>query len=61
MASPPGMQSLSIVRNGLGTVTSSLAGLDCGSACVTDVATGTPVTLTATPYAANPQHGLQRI
>ncbi len=51
MASPPGMQSLSIVRNGPGSVASSLAGLDCGSACVTDVPTGTIVTLAATASA----------
>ena len=35
--------------NGVGTVTSSPAGMDCGTACATTFNSGTPVLLTATP------------
>ena len=34
---------------GTGTVTSNLPGINCGTACAASYATGTPVTLTATP------------
>lgn len=42
---------LSLVRagTGSGTVTSSPAGIDCGTVCANTYAYGTPVTLTATP------------
>ena len=47
----PGFHRLSVVRtgSGTGTVTSSPAGVDCGSDCLHDYATGTVVTLTAAP------------
>ena len=47
----PGFNRLSVVRTGTGTgtVTSSPAGVSCGSDCIEDYATGTAVTLTATP------------
>jgi endoglucanase len=35
--------------SGTGTVTSSPAGIDCGSTCVATFSSGTTVTLTATP------------
>lgn len=41
--------SLSKAGSGVGTVTSSPAGIDCGAACSADFATGTIITLTATP------------
>src|SRR4029077_3552256 len=45
--------TLSISRQGLGsgTVTSSPAGIDCGTACTATYDSGTVVTLTATPAA----------
>lgn len=47
----PPVNSLTVVRGGggMGTVTSSPAGIDCGATCTTTVETGTLVTLTATP------------
>jgi hypothetical protein len=46
---------LSVTRagNGAGTVTSSPAGIDCGSTCATAYAPGTPVTLTAAASAGS--------
>jgi hypothetical protein len=43
--------SLTVARSGSGsgTVTSSPAGIDCGTACVQSFASGTSLTLTATP------------
>jgi Divergent InlB B-repeat domain len=38
---------------GSGTVTSSPAGINCGTACAASYVTGTPVTLTATPAAGS--------
>lgn len=43
--------SLSVARTGSGGVTSSPAGIDCGSTCEAQFGAGTPVTLTATPAA----------
>ena len=40
--------TLTVVRSGAGTVTSSPAGIDCGVACASDFAFATAVTLTAT-------------
>lgn len=40
--------SVALAGSGLGTVTSSPAGIDCGSTCSHDFASGTQVTLTAT-------------
>ncbi|MEA1052915.1 hypothetical protein U5801_24355 [Lamprobacter modestohalophilus] len=40
---------LSISKSGNGTITSEPAGIDCGSDCTQDYASGTAVTLTATP------------
>jgi len=44
------VSSLSVAKSGAGggSVTSSPAGIDCGSACAVDFSTGTVVTLTAT-------------
>jgi len=41
--------NLTIFVDGLGTVTSSPAGIDCGKSCVGSFAAGTTVTLTGTP------------
>lgn len=48
-------QSLTVTKagTGTGTVTSSPAGIDCGSDCTESYATGTSVTLTATPSAGS--------
>ncbi|MCX7556998.1 proprotein convertase P-domain-containing protein [Xanthomonadaceae bacterium JHOS43] len=43
--------TLTLARNGSGTVTSSPSGINCGSACQSTFAKGTQVTLTATPAA----------
>jgi hypothetical protein len=42
--------TLTIVRsgNGIGSVTASVGGIDCGSTCMATLSTGTEVTLTAT-------------
>jgi NOL1/NOP2/fmu family ribosome biogenesis protein len=40
---------LSVIRSGSGTVTSSPAGIDCGSECEHEYAAATALTLTATP------------
>ena len=47
----PAVNSLTVVRGGggMGTITSSPAGIDCGATCTITVETGTLVTLTATP------------
>jgi RHS repeat-associated protein/uncharacterized repeat protein (TIGR02543 family) len=47
----PAFKALSVatVGSGAGTVTSSPAGLDCGTVCRADFAPNTPVTLTASP------------
>ena len=47
----PDVRTLTVTRggNGGGTVDSSVGGLNCGTACSADIATGTTVTLTATP------------
>ncbi len=42
-------RTLAVSRSGQGAVTSSPAGVDCGSTCVSDFDTGTGVTLTAVP------------
>jgi len=51
----PGLYSLSVSRNGSGsgTVTSSPAGINCGSDCVEQYAEGTTVALTAIPSAGS--------
>jgi hypothetical protein len=41
--------SLSVTLTGTGTVTSSPAGISCGTICAAQFSTGTTVTLTATP------------
>jgi hypothetical protein len=41
--------TLSVNREGSGTVTSNPAGIDCGNTCSAAYNSGTPVTLTATP------------
>ncbi len=48
---PPGQFDLAVTKSGTGggTVTSSPAGIDCGSDCSESLAAGTSVTLTATP------------
>lgn len=43
--------TLSVSRSGQGTVTSNPAGIDCGATCGASFASGTTVTLTATPGA----------
>lgn len=43
--------TLSVSKVGSGTVSSSPAGIDCGSTCSASYAGGTPVSLTATPSA----------
>jgi hypothetical protein len=43
--------SLGIATSGTGTVTSSPAGIDCGTDCIESYLSGTSVTLTATPAA----------
>lgn len=48
-AASEAMQTLTVSRVGHGTVTSSPAGIRCGSMCVHDFPSGTTVTLTATP------------
>jgi hypothetical protein len=55
-AKPAGPSAkLSVKKNGTGTgtVTSSPAGIACGTACTTTVATGAPVELTAQPAAGS--------
>ncbi|HEX5927892.1 MAG TPA: hypothetical protein VFY48_00695 [Solirubrobacterales bacterium] len=42
-------RSLTVVKSGLGTVTSNPTGIQCGSTCEKAFASGTEVTLTATP------------
>jgi Divergent InlB B-repeat domain len=48
---PPASASLSVTTTGaaMGTVTSAPSGITCGVTCSASFATGTPVTLTATP------------
>ena len=41
--------TLSVIKSGSGTVVSSPAGIDCGSACSAPFASGTPVSLSAIP------------
>ena len=43
------LYTLNVSVSGNGTVTSSPAGIDCGSICTMNYASGTPVMLTATP------------
>ena len=45
--------SLTVTRTGSGSVASSPAGISCGSACSASFASGTSVTLTATPAAGS--------
>ena len=45
--------SVAVAGAGSGTVTSSPAGINCGADCTEDYASGTPVTLTATPDAGS--------
>ncbi|CAK0748842.1 lysyl endopeptidase [Gammaproteobacteria bacterium] len=42
-------QTLTVVKNGSGTVTSNPSGIDCGSTCSASFASGTNVALTAAP------------
>ncbi len=46
---PPMLLSVTKSGSGAGTVASSPAGIDCGATCSTSFASGTSVTLTATP------------
>jgi hypothetical protein len=48
-APPPGKHVLTVVKTGSGTVTSSPAGIDCGSACSATFDDGATIVLTATP------------
>ena len=52
---PPPARTLTVSKagNGTGSVTSSPAGIDCGSDCSESYADGTSVTLTATPAAGS--------
>ncbi len=52
---PPGQFDLAVSKSGTGagTVTSSPAGIDCGSDCSETLVDGTSVTLTATPAAGS--------
>ncbi len=45
--------ALTVTRTGSGTVTSSPAGIDCGTTCSANFAAGSAVTLTATPAAGS--------
>jgi len=47
----PAFKTLNISKagSGIGTITSTPAGIDCGATCSADFATGTVITLTATP------------
>ena len=47
--SKSGQMSLTVTKEGKGTVTSSPAGIDCGADCNEDYASETAITLTATP------------
>ena len=51
----PTLPTLTVTRTGTGggTVTSSPAGITCAPSCVANFASGTPVTLTATPDGAS--------
>jgi hypothetical protein len=46
---PPGQQQLAVTKSGLGTVTSSPAGINCGNTCTNSFNEGVTVTLTASP------------
>jgi hypothetical protein len=46
---PPGFAALTVTRLGSGSVTSQPTGIDCGTDCTEAYASGTVVTLTATP------------
>ena len=46
----PKLCPLSVEKSGEGSVTSSPAGVNCGTSCTMDVAVGTKVTLRATPF-----------
>lgn len=48
---PPYREALSVARSGVGTVTSSPAGIDCGGGCAAIFLSGAEVTLTAVPGA----------
>ena len=48
-APPPGKHVLTVVKTGSGTVTSSPAGIDCGSACSATFDDGATIALRATP------------
>ena len=45
--------ALTVTKVGAGTVTSAPAGIDCGATCTASYASGTSVTLTATPAAGS--------
>ena len=47
-AAPSSDYLLTVSKNGSGTVTSSPAGINCGTTCTASYASGTSVTLTAT-------------
>ena len=47
------MVTLTVARSGMGTVTSSPAGITCGATCTGQFAPGTQVTLTAAPDASS--------
>ena len=48
---PPGSLQLKVSASNSGTITSNVGGINCGTACSATVASGTVVTLTATPPA----------
>ena len=50
---PPRALTVSLAGNGVGSVTSAPAGINCGTTCSAEYASGTTVTLTATPQAAS--------
>ena len=49
----PAFSTLSVSKTGSGSLTSSPAGINCGSVCAASFATGSTVTLTATPATGN--------
>lgn len=53
----PSIVTVSVARNGTGSVTSSPSGITCGTVCSLTVAPGTPVTLTATGAPGSPFAG----
>jgi len=61
LSGPPPLEALTVYREGTGagTVTSSPAGIQCGSTCSTSLPFGSQVTLTATPATGSTFAGWQ--